>query len=218
MVFGELLKPLYETVIGIAGVYGLPGYFIAMILQSIIAPIPSEAVLLIGGATFGVLMGGIIGSLGETVGAIFGFYISRKGGRKVVRKFLGEKITEFTDNWFNSYGGRAVFIGRLVPVVPFDAVSYGAGLTGMSFKTFIIATAIASFPRAFFYAILGGFAASEIERAGFVTAFNKIFIILAGLAITLVAMQHILVRKFSKNSSKIRITGFFKKFFKNQSF
>jgi uncharacterized membrane protein YdjX (TVP38/TMEM64 family) len=190
-----LLEQLYNTTIGIIQFYGLPGYFLAMIIQAIIAPIPSEALLILGGASFGAFMGGIVGSLGETAGAFFSFYISRKGGRPIVKKLLGEKIMDFADKWFQTYGGRAVLIGRLVPVIPFDAVSYGAGLTKIKFSIFFLATFIASFPRAFFYSILGSFVASEVARAGFITAFNKIFIIIAALIFTLIILQNILVRR-----------------------
>ncbi|MBR9679304.1 MAG: VTT domain-containing protein [Nanoarchaeota archaeon] len=190
-----LIEQLYNTTITIIQFYGLPGYFLAMIIQAIIAPIPSEALIMLGGASFGAFWGGLIGSLGETAGAVFSFYISKKGGRPIVKKLLGSKITDFADKWFQTYGGRAVFLGRLIPVIPFDAVSYGAGLTKIKFKKFFLATLIASFPRAFFFSILGGFVASEISREGFISAFNQILIIVIGLAVTLIVFQNLLVKK-----------------------
>lgn len=197
-----LLEQLYNAVVIITQSYGLPGYFLAMILQAIIAPIPSEALLLLGGASFGAFQGGMIGSLGETAGGIVSFFISRKGGRPVVKKLLGEKVMDFADKWFRTYGGRAVIIGRLVPVIPFDAVSYGAGLTSIKFRKFFIATFIASFPRAFFYSVLGSLVASEVARNGFISAFNKAVIIIGGLVVILIVFQNVLVKKIRRASPK----------------
>lgn len=196
-----IFEQIYTLIVGIMQSYGLPGYFLAMILQAVIAPIPSEALLLLGGASFGFFFGGLVGSLGETAGAIFGFYASKKGGKPIARRILGEKVMAFTERWFNTYGGKAVIIGRLVPIVPFDAVSYGAGLTGMKFSVFIIATFIASFPRAFFYSALGGFVASEVAREGFISAFNKIAVIIVGLAITLFVLHNLIMKKMMKEQS-----------------
>ena len=197
-----ILEQAYNLIIQITQFYGLPGYFIAMIIQAIIAPIPSEALILLGGASFGFFLGGIVGSLGETAGGVISFYISKKLGRPVVKKLLGEKTMNFTDKWFSIYGGRAVFIGRLIPVIPFDAVSYGAGLTKIKFKTYFTATFIASFPRAFFYSALGSLAANQINQQGFTTAFNQIMIIGVGLLITLIVLHNIIIKKIKKPPQK----------------
>jgi uncharacterized membrane protein YdjX (TVP38/TMEM64 family) len=49
----------------------------------------------------------------------------------------------------------AVFVGRLVPGVAFDVISYAAGLTRMRFRNFLIATALGILPQTFLYSYLG---------------------------------------------------------------
>ncbi|PIN99655.1 hypothetical protein COT72_05245 [archaeon CG10_big_fil_rev_8_21_14_0_10_43_11] len=219
MILEQYLQPVYDAVISITQLYGLPGFFVAMILQSIIAPIPSEALLILGGASFGWLWGGIIGSLGETAGAVIGFYIARKGGRPVAERFLGKTVFDFADKWFDLYGAKAVIIGRLIPVVPFDAVSYGAGMTKIKFSVFIIATAITSFPRAFFFTLLGDFVADTILREGFISGFNKAFILIGSIALTLFVFQHVISRKMKKQPliSFSKIRGFAKTYLTKKS-
>ncbi len=134
---------------------GLPGYFIVLILQAIIAPIPSEATLMLGGWSYGFFLGGLVGWLGTTAGSVVTFFISRKGGRPIAIKLVGEKTIAFADRWFKKWGGWAVLIGRLIPFIPFDGISYGAGLTDMDFRTFIIASTLGGIPRSFLYAWLG---------------------------------------------------------------
>ena len=60
-----------------------------------------------------------------------------------------------SDRFFQRYGKHAVLIARLVPVVSFDAISYGAGLTGMRFLWFAIATGIGQLPATLLYSYLG---------------------------------------------------------------
>ena len=46
---------------------------------------------------------------------------------------------------------KIVFLSRLLPVVSFDVVSYGAGLTNMSLKKFSAATFLGMIPLTFLY-------------------------------------------------------------------
>jgi len=131
--------------------------FVAMIVQALAIPIPSEFVLICGGAAFGFLSGWLVGALGSVVAAFIGFYISRKGGRFVAIRFVGERGIEFADNWFNRWGVWAVLLGRIAPFIPFDVISYSAGLTQMKFRNFIVPTVIGTLPRALFYAFLGDY-------------------------------------------------------------
>ncbi len=131
--------------------------FAAMIVQALAIPIPSEFVLICGGAAFGLMSGWLVGALGSVVAAFIGFYISRKGGRSVAIRFVGDRGIEFADNWFNRWGVWAVLLGRIAPFIPFDVISYSAGLTQMKFRSFIIPTVTGTLPRALFYAFLGDY-------------------------------------------------------------
>ena len=136
---------------------GLPLLFIMMIVQALAIPIPSELVLIAGGLAFEFPFGWLVGALGSIVAGLLSFYISRKGGRSLALRFVGEKSIKFADNWFNRWGAWAVLLGRFAPFIPFDAISYSAGLTTMKLKNFLIPTIIGTLPRALFYTSLGGF-------------------------------------------------------------
>jgi len=157
LIFPELIYQLLLWVIGSFQSGGLPILFAAMIVQALAIPIPSEFVLLCGGAAFGLLSGWLVGALGSVVAAFIGFYISRKGGRSVAIRFVGDKGIEFADNWFNRWGVWAVLLGRIAPFIPFDLISYSAGLTQIKFRSFMIPTVIGTLPRALFYAFLGDY-------------------------------------------------------------
>lgn len=157
LLYPELVYEILIWVIGSFQAGGLPLLFVMMIIQALAIPIPSELVLIAGGLAFGVVFGWLVGALGSIVAALLSFYISRKGGRSLAIRFVGEKGIKFADNWFNRWGAWAVLLGRFAPFIPFDAISYSAGLTTMKLKNFMIPTIIGTLPRALFYASLGGF-------------------------------------------------------------
>jgi uncharacterized membrane protein YdjX (TVP38/TMEM64 family) len=157
LIFPRLIYQLLLWVVESFQAGGLPILFVAMIVQALAIPIPSEFVLICGGAAFGLLSGWLVGALGSVVAAFIGFYISRKGGRAVAIRFVGERGIEFADNWFNRWGIWAVLLGRIAPFIPFDVISYSAGLTQMKTRSFMIPTVVGTLPRALFYAFLGSY-------------------------------------------------------------
>mgnify|MGYP000499678471 CR=1 FL=1 len=175
-------------------------------------PIPSELVLIAGGLAFGFPLGWLVGALGSIVAAVLGFYIARKGGRSLAVKLVGEKGISFADNWFSRWGAWAILLGRFMPFIPFDAISYSAGLTSMKLKSFMVPTVIGTFPRTLFYTTLGivfsvSFddllasyrATGEIpaELQGMVTQFNYVMLaVVAVVAVVFVAYWFI-TRKYS---------------------
>jgi len=183
--------------------YGILGFLLSMILQAIIAPIPGEALMVIGGAVFGSLPAIVIGEVGGCIGALVCFLIARKGGRTLVIKMIGRKGLEFADNWFKRHGFYAVLLARLIPFIPIDAISYGAGLTAMNLKSFFVATAIGMLPRVIFYSYIGEFAANNV-----IVEIEKIYIdsLLALTLIVIVASTLIYILKMCRRRERLENT------------
>jgi len=129
-----------------------PGVFLAALIETIFPPIPSEAVFPVAGysilknemSAFHIIGVGIIGGCGATVGAFVIYIISKKLGRAGLIKYLKyakikEKSLEKTDLWFEKYGDKAVFIGRLIPGIR-EIVSIPAGIFNMNPIKFLIFT------------------------------------------------------------------------------
>jgi len=163
LVFPESLYQILLWVIGSFQAGGLFAFFVVMIVQALVIPIPSEFILMCGGAAFGLLAGWLVGVGGSIAAASLCFYVSRKGGRPVAIRFVGERGMKFADNWFNRWGAWAVLLGRFAPFVPFDPISYSAGLTQMKFRSFLIPTMIGTFPRVLFYAFLGDYFGGTLQ-------------------------------------------------------
>ena len=151
---------IYDILILVIESFEVGGLFLLfgmMIVQAIAIPIPSELVLIAGGLAFDFPFGWLVGALGSIVAALIGFYIAQKGGRGIAIKLVGERGINFADNWFNRWGAWAILLGRFAPFIPFDAISYSAGLTSMKIKKFMIPTIIGTLPRTLFYTSLGNY-------------------------------------------------------------
>lgn len=126
-----------------------------MVLQALAAPVPSFLITFANGLAFGVFWGWMLSLFGHVLAAAVCFWISRALGRVPVEVLVGKTGLESADRWFARWGMYAVFVGRLVPGVAFDVISYAAGLTRMRFRNFLIATALGIFPQTFLYSYLG---------------------------------------------------------------
>lgn len=67
----------------------------------------------------------------------------------------GSQTLETWDLFFARYGNRAILVSRLLPFVSFDIVSYGAGLTSISFWSFLWSTGLGQLPATLLYSYLG---------------------------------------------------------------
>ncbi|MDF1616935.1 TVP38/TMEM64 family protein [Petrocella sp. FN5] len=127
-----------------------------MILQAYIAPIPSFLIAGANGLVFGTVGGIIISWIGGMLGAMGTFYLARLLGSKFVKKFVqSNSLMEKVDEISQKHGTKVVFIGRLLPFISFDFLSYAAGLSTMKPWRFFLATAIGMIPGTAAYVLLG---------------------------------------------------------------
>jgi uncharacterized membrane protein YdjX (TVP38/TMEM64 family) len=126
-----------------------------MVLQALVAPVPSFLITFANGLAFGVFWGWVLSVFGHVLAASVCFGISRALGRVPVEVLVGRAGLESADRWFARWGVYAVFAGRLLPGVAFDAISYAAGLTNMRYRNFLVATTLGIVPQTFLYSYLG---------------------------------------------------------------
>jgi len=127
-----------------------------MVLQAVAAPLPAFAVTLANGFLFGWALGAFLSWTSAMAGAALCFWIGRALGRPAVERLLGDAAgLDRADRFFARHGRWAVLVARLLPFVPFDPVSYGAGLTPMRFWSFFLATGLGQLPATLVYSWLG---------------------------------------------------------------
>jgi uncharacterized membrane protein YdjX (TVP38/TMEM64 family) len=133
-----------------AGLYAPVVYMLLMALAVVISPIPSLPLDIAAGAFFGPIFGTFYSVLGALAGAVMSFLLARFLGRELVERFLGGHIN-FCTMCSDRLLTKIVFLSRLIPVVSFDVVSYGAGLTKMSLGRFALSTFLGMIPLTFLY-------------------------------------------------------------------
>lgn len=138
------------------GVYAAAVSFMLMIFQSIAAPLPAFLLTLANANLFGWWQGAILSWSSAMAGAAVCFFIARILGRDIAEKLTSKAGLKQIDTFFDKYGKNTILICRLLPFVSFDLVSYAAGLTSMSFKSFFIATGIGQLPATIVYSYVGG--------------------------------------------------------------
>jgi uncharacterized membrane protein YdjX (TVP38/TMEM64 family) len=129
--------------------------FFLMVLQSLAAPLPAFLITFANAAVYGWIWGAVLSWTSAMVGAALCFGLARLYGRDLVAKLTGQKALQATDQFFTKSGAYAILIARLLPFMPFDIVSYAAGLTSMRLRVFLLATGLGQLPATIIYSYAG---------------------------------------------------------------
>jgi membrane protein DedA with SNARE-associated domain len=139
--------------------YGYLAIFILMLAESACIPVPSELTMLFAGALSAGAVAGVhlnlglaiaAGVAGNVAGSYLAWGIGIYGGRAAWHRWgryilLRDDDIDRAERWFGRHGGKAVFIGRLLPVVR-TFISLPAGLARMRPVRFGIYTVLGCIP------------------------------------------------------------------------
>jgi len=183
-----------DWVNGLMDTLGAPGAGIAIALENLFPPIPSEAILPLAGfaastgrmSLVAVLLwttaGSVIGALAlYGVGALLG----RDRTVALAARLPLVKVSDIerTEAWFLRHGTKAVFFGRMIPVFR-SLVSVPAGVERMPLPVFLTLTTVGSalWNTAF---VLAGHAlgANWTQVTDIVSAYSKVVLAVAVLAL-----------------------------------
>jgi membrane protein DedA with SNARE-associated domain len=130
---------------------GYISVFILMTMESMVFPVPSEAVMpfagfLIEQKTFTFWQVILVSTLGSIFGSLISYYIGYYGGMPFVKRFgkyalLDVDELEATESFFKKRGELTIFICRFIPVVR-HLISIPAGTGKMNILKFSIFTII----------------------------------------------------------------------------
>lgn len=135
------------------------GYFapIIYIIAFSLVPLtffPDSVLAILGGSIFGLGPGFFYTSIGALIGGSISFFLSRLLGKSFVEKLESDKIQNI-QILLKDKGFFMILILRLIPLFPFDLISYGAGLTKISYKDFALGTLIGTIPGILVFVNLG---------------------------------------------------------------
>ena len=136
------------------GWLGVLAYIGILILSVVISPIPSAPLAIAAGMVWGPIWAGIYSVIGGFLGGLLAYFIGYTLGRSAVRALTG-KLIYFSKDRGEIYLGWVIFITRLLPILSFDLISYGAGITGLSLSIYVTATLLGMIPSTFLLTFLG---------------------------------------------------------------
>lgn len=152
---GSWLSTLADWTVSLMDTIGPIGAGIAIALENLFPPLPSEIILPMAGlaanrgsftlfeALFWTTAGSIVGALLlYGIGAWLGLARLRAIASRV--PLLHPEDIDRTVTWFNKHGGKAVFFGRMLPIFR-SLISIPAGIVRMPLWRFGLLTAAGSF-------------------------------------------------------------------------
>ncbi len=164
------------------------GVFGPIVYMTMFSVIPAGSVIAIaGGMAFGMYFGTLYTIIGAMMGATVAFYISRLLGRGTVEKLVKGKMQKFEDG-IEKGGFLLILILRLIPIIPFNVISYGAGLTRIKYIDYMFATMFGIIPGVVVFTNLGD-KALDVSSPEFVLA--------VGILSLMVIVSILLKRRFS---------------------
>jgi len=147
-----------------------------------------DSILAIGsGMCFGMLGGFIYTMIGAILGGTLSFFLAKILGHKILKKLVKNNL-ENLEHAIKNRGFLLVFVLRLIPLFPFDIISYAAGFSGVKFKEFALATFLGTIPGIFVFVNIGD-KSSEFGSSSFYVSI--------ALLIGLIVLSYSLKKKIS---------------------
>lgn len=151
---GSWLGWLIDAVVGLMDLIGPVGAGLAIALENLFPPLPSEAILPMAGlaahqGSFSLWEAVLWTTLGSIVGAFalygLGAWLGLARLRRIVDRMPLVSVTDVdrTVEWFHRHGGKAVFFGRFIPIFR-SLISIPAGVVRMPLWRFGLLTALGS--------------------------------------------------------------------------
>lgn len=182
---------------------GAPGAGLAIALENLFPPLPSEVILPLAGFAaasgrmnlIAVLLwttaGSVIGALAlYGVGALLG----RDRTVAIAAKLPLVKVSDIekTEAWFLRHGTKAVFFGRMIPIFR-SLISVPAGVERMRLPAFLALTTLGSAIWNTVF-VLAGYALGDnwSEVSGIASTYSKVILAVAALALLVFVVLRLL--------------------------
>ena len=156
--FEKILGLVATVAIAVISGGGYGGIVLLMAIESACIPLPSEVIMpfagyLVSTGRFDLYLAATAGALGCHLGSIVGYEIGKRGGRPMAERWgryllIGPGELDAADRFFARFGGVAVLIGRLLPVIR-SFIAFPAGVARMRLVPFHVYTFVGSWPWCF---------------------------------------------------------------------
>mgnify|MGYP001086836724 CR=1 FL=1 len=215
MGLGELIDTIVTWAQSVVSTMGYPGLVLVMFLENVLPPIPSEVILPLAGSLalqgrFTLLGVTIMGTLGSMAGALVFYAVGHLFGedrvRVLIRRYgrwamLSEADFDTALDWFDRYGEKVIFFGRMVPIVR-SLISVPAGLAQMHLLAFGAYTAVGTGLWSFILAFAGYLLGRSWHLVSeWVGRYEKVTLVAVGLVVVLFIVRRFIQRRRAGRTS-----------------
>jgi membrane protein DedA with SNARE-associated domain len=154
----------FQFIYTVMNAAGYSGITLLMAIESACIPLPSELIMpfagyLVSQGSMNLIWAATAGAIGCNLGSVVAYEIGYYGGRPLVERYgsyilMSRHDVELADRFFKRFGGAAIFVGRLLPVVR-TFIALPAGIARMPRVPFHVYTFLGSWPWCFGLAYLG---------------------------------------------------------------
>ncbi|MFE1086799.1 DedA family protein [Streptomyces sp. WA1-19] len=183
-----------QWITGLMESLGAPGAGIAIALENLFPPIPSEVILPLAGFTAATGQMNLVAVLiwttvGSVVGALALYWVGALLGRDrtvaIAAKIPLLKVADIekTEAWFNKHGTKAVFFGRMLPIFR-SLISVPAGIERMPLPIFLGLTTLGSAIWNTLFVMAGYLLGDNWESVTeYVSVYSKVVLVVAAVAV-----------------------------------
>ncbi|WP_199849592.1 DedA family protein [Blastococcus sp. Marseille-P5729] len=171
------------------------GAGLAIALENLFPPLPSEVILPLAGFTASQGKMSLVGALlwttaGSVVGAAILYWLGVLLGRDRLRAIVDKMPlvsladVDKTEAWFDRHGKKAVFFGRMIPIFR-SLISIPAGIQKMSFGVFVLLTTAGSAIWNTIFVLAGYFLGSNWDKVEVYAGYFQ-YVVIAVVAVLLI--------------------------------
>jgi len=199
----------FDFIIELVKNYGYWVVGIGIFLECMGVPFPGETSLVLGGvaASLGHLnlaLVIIIASAAAVLGDNMGYFVGKKFGRKIIKKFehfplFHYKHIERAEKFFKKHGNKTVFIGRFTAILRTYAALF-AGIFDMHYSTFFIYNLSGGVLWAIIFGFVGFLIGNNLPLIGkILMEFNVVIFVMIGLIAAGLLIRWLWLKKKNKN-------------------
>jgi uncharacterized membrane protein YdjX (TVP38/TMEM64 family) len=138
---GELVRSRTQA-LGATGALVL----LALVLTHAVIPYPAELTTAAAGYVYGFGPGYALMMVSWFLTALLAYELARGPGRRVTRRVIGARRLDKAQAWVARGGATGLIAARFLPLIPFNAACYAAGITEVPRARYAWTTAVGIAP------------------------------------------------------------------------
>jgi uncharacterized membrane protein YdjX (TVP38/TMEM64 family) len=128
------------------GAWGPVVFLVAQAVQVIVVPIPGTVFPPVGALAFGPWLALGLSLGGMALGSAVVFLMARRWGRPLAVRLVGAERIQRYESLMTARGGLLIWLVFLLPLLPDDALCALAGISGISFRRFMVIATVGRVP------------------------------------------------------------------------